>query len=147
MIYLVYIAIVIAVLYLSYGVLFYGVRNSLSTLGSDWNQWLFMLFMWTETILLVPSMFTMTGENWQWLVFFIAAGLMFVGGAPITDRYSEKYHIAGAAVACLASIVWIGLINPVLLFIPLFSIMAGGYDRWQWCGEIGLMVSVYLMLV
>lgn len=146
MIYLIATAMVIAVLYLSYGVLFYGLRNSLSRLGVDWNKWLFTLFIWTETLLVIPAMFDVTQENAQWLVFFIAAGLMFVGGASLTSKDEEKIHTAGAVVSCLGSLVWLGLVNPVLLIVPLFAVIAGGTSHWQWAGEIGIMLAIFLAL-
>ena len=139
-------AMVIAVLYLSYGVLFYGLRNSLSRLGVDWNKWLFTLFIWTETLLVTPAMFDATQENVQWLVFFIAAGLTFVGGASLSSKDEEKIHTAGAVVSCIGSLVWLGLVNPVLLIVPLFAVIIGGTSYWQWAGEIGIMLAIFLAL-
>ena len=147
MIYLITAAIVVAVLYLSYGVLFYGTRNSLSKLGVDWNKWLFTLFIWTETLLVIPAMFDVTQENVQWLVFLVAAGLMFVGGASISSKDEERLHMAGAVISCLGSLVWLGLINPVLLFIPLFAVIAGGTSYWQWSGEIGIITAIFIALL
>lgn len=147
MIYLIIAAIIIAVVYLSYGVLFYGTRNSLSRLGTDWNKWLFTLFIWTETILVVPSMFDHTPENMQWLVFFIAAGLMFVGGASISVKGEKTCHMVGAIVSCLGCLVWLGIINPVLLFIPFFSVISGGTGYWQWGGELGLIAALFIALL
>lgn len=147
MIYLISAAVVIAVLYLSYGILFYGIRNSMSRLGVDWNKWLFTLFIWTETLLIVPAMFDATQDNIQWLVFFIAAGLMFVGGASITSKGEETCHIAGAIVSCLGSLVWLGLVNPILLLIPLFGVIAGGNSYWQWSGELGIITAIFIALL
>ena len=140
-------AAVIAVLYLSYGVLFYGARKSLSQLGVDWQKWLFTLFIWTETALLLPSMFDTTQENLQPLVFFIGAGLLLTGAASVTDKYEEAYHNAGAWVSCAGSLVWLALINPIMLFIPLFAVISGGYDRWQWSGEIGIITAIITTLL
>lgn len=147
MIYLVITAMTIAMLYLSYGALFYGVRNSLSRLGVDWNKWLFTLFIWTETLLVAPAMFAVTQENIQWLIFFIVAGLMFVGGASLSSKDEEKIHTTGAVVSCLGSLVWFGLVNPVLLIIPLFAVIAGGTSHWQWAGEIGIIVAIFIALL
>lgn len=89
---MIYTAIIITVLYLSYGTLFYGTRNSLSRLAVDWNKWLFMLYMVVQTFLVVPKMFDATPESWQWLVFFIAIGLLITGGAAIDNKDDLKYH-------------------------------------------------------
>lgn len=147
MIYLIGATISVAVLYLSYGVLFYGTRNSLSRLGVDWNRWLFTLFIWTEALLITPAMFAATQENAQWLVFFIAAGLMFVGGASITSKGEEVCHMAGAAISCAGSLIWLGLIDPVLLLIPLFAVISGGYGYWQWSGELGIITAIFIALL
>ena len=144
---MVYAAIIMTILYLSYGTQFYGTRNSLSRLAIDWNKWLFMLYIWTQTVLIVPGMFDVTSHNFQWIVFFIAAGLAITGGAAIDNKDDLKYHCAGAVVSCLFTIMWLALINPVMLFVPLIAVVSAGYDRIQWCGEIGLIVAIYIQLL
>lgn len=141
---LVYTAIVVFVLYISYGTLFYGTRNSLSRLGLDWNRWLFMLMIWTVTFLVLPKMFTITPESWQWLVFFIGAGLLLTGGASIASGDDARYHYSGAFIACAGSIVWLAIISPMLLFIPLILTASGGIDRLQWNGELGIIIAVFI---
>jgi len=147
MIYLISTAIAASVLYLSYGVLFYGLRNSLSKLGSDWSRWLFALFIWAETFLIIPAMFEYTAENLKWVVFLTGAGLLLVGGASVVSKDEQKYHNAGAAIACMAGLVWLGLMNPVLLIIPLFACIIGGTQYWQWGGEIGIMLAIFMALL
>ena len=147
MTWMIYTAIVTAVLYLSYGVLFYGTRKSLSQLGVDWQKWLFTLFIWTETLLVLPSMFDATTENLQWMIFVIGTGLLLLGGASVTDKSQETYHDVGAWISCVGSLVWFGLTDPVMLFIPLFSVIAGGCERWRWTGEIGIIVSLFITLL
>lgn len=147
MITLVYIAVLITVLYLSYGTLFYGIRNSLSKLAVDWNKWLFMLYMWTQAILVAPVMFSITPEHFEWLALFILGGLGIIGGAAIDNKDDLKYHYIGAGIACLSSIVWLAMLNPLLLIIPILAICAGGLNNIQWWGEIGIMIAVYLQLL
>lgn len=144
---MVYAAIIMTILYLSYGTLFYGTRNSLSRLAIDWNKWLFMLYIWTQTVLIVPKMFDITPSNIQWIVFFIAVGLAVTGGAAIDNKDDLKCHCAGAIVSCLFTVIWLTIVNPVMLFIPLIAVVSGGYDRIQWCGEIGLIVAIYIQLL
>lgn len=141
------IAIIISILYLSYGTLFYGTRNSLSRLAVDWNKWLFMLYMITQTFLVVPKMFDITPESYQWIVFFIASGLLLTGCAAIDKKDDLKYHYAGAIVACVTAVAWLAILNPFLLFIPLIVTLTSGYDRMQWGGEIGIIIAVYMQLV
>jgi len=147
MIYLISTAIVVFVLYISYGTLFYGTRNSLSQLGLDWNRWLFMLMIWTMTLLVLPKMFDMTPEFLKFLVFIIGAGLLLTGGASIADSDDVKYHMAGATIACVSSIVWLCFMQPVVLMIPLVSVASGGIDKWQWNVEVGIIIAVLLTLL
>ena len=147
MVYLISSAIVVFILYISYGTLFYGTRNSLSRLGVDWNRWLFMLMIWTVALLTLPCMFDITADTWQFLVFFTGAGLLLTGGASFTSVEDTRYHCAGAVIACASSIVWLGIINPVLLFIPVVLLASGGYDRWQWNLEIGIILAVFTSIL
>lgn len=144
---MIYIAIVITVLYLSYGTLFYGTRNSLSKLAVDWNKWLFMLYMVAQTFLVVPRMFDTTPDMYQWIILFIAGGLLVTGCAAIDNKDDLKYHYIGAAISCVATVIWLALVNPVMLFIPVIAICSGGYNRIQWSGEIGIIVAVYTQLI
>lgn len=144
---LIWIAIVLCALYMSYGVLFYGVKHSMSQLAIDWNQPLFTLFIWAETLMVMPKMFVITPENIQWMVFFIAVGLVFLGGAGLVTKSETNCHIAGATIACGFSLVWLGFINPVLLFIPLFITISHGLSKWQWGGEVGIMLAIYVALL
>lgn len=147
MIYLIATAVVVFVLYISYGTLFYGTRNSLSQLGLDWNRWLFMLMIWTITLLVLPKMFGMTPDNLQFLVFIIGAGLLLTGGASIADSDDAKYHMAGAVIACLGAVVWLGFIQPIVLMVPLVTVASGDIDRWQWNVEVGIIIAVLLTLL
>ena len=144
---MVYAAIILTVLYLFYGTLFYGTRNSLSKLAVDWNKWLFMLYMWTQTLLVIPRMFDITPDNLRWIVFFIATGLVVTGGAAIDNKDDLKCHYAGAVLCCGFSIIWLAIMNPIMLFILVIALTAGGYSRMQWCGEIGIIVAIYMQLI
>lgn len=57
---MIWVAIFITVVYLSYGTLFYGTRNSMSKLAVDWNKWLFTAYIVAETFLILPYMFEIT---------------------------------------------------------------------------------------
>ena len=144
---MVWAALTITILYLTFGTVFYGTRNSISKLALDWNKWLFTLYMVLETFLIVPCMFDLTSIGFQWLVFFIALGLLLTGAASIDNKDDLKYHYIGAALACLGSIGWLCVINPILLIVPVIAIACGDKSMIQWNGELGLMLSVYLALL
>ena len=143
---MIYVAMILTVLYLSYGTLIYGTRNSISKLAIDWNKWLFMLYIWTQAVLVAPAMFDSTPENLQWITFLTLAGLGITGAAAIDNKDDLKYHYIGAAISCLCSVIWLCIVNPILLIIPIIAVCAGGLNRIQWCGEIGIIAAVYLQL-
>lgn len=89
----------------------------------------------------------MTPESIQWIVFFILVGLVFLGGTGIITKSEEICHMIGAAVACGFGLVWLGFINPILLLIPVFVTVGHGIKAWQWGGEIGLIIAIYLTLL
>lgn len=143
---MIWVAILITVIYLSYGTLFYGTRNSISKLAVDWNKWLFTAYIVVETFLILPYMFEMTLDWLQWVVLFIGGGLLLLAGASIDNKDDLKYHYIGSATACLGSLVWLCFINPVLLFIPLLMVSCGDKTMWQWNGELGIIMAIYLAL-
>lgn len=143
---MIWVAILITVIYLSYGTLFYGTRNSISKLAVDWNKWLFTAYIVVETFLILPYMFEITLDWLQWVVLFIGGGLLLLAGASIDNKDDLKYHYIGSATACLGSLVWLYFINPVLLFIPLLMVSCGDKTMWQWNGELGIIMAIYLAL-
>lgn len=144
---MIWIALTLTVLYLTFGTVFYGTRNSISKLALDWNKWLFTLYMVAETLLVVPCMFDITSTGFQWLVFLISAGLLLLGAASIDNKDDLRIHYIGAGLACLGSVIWLSITNPILLIVPLLMIACGDKSMIQWNGEVGLIVSIYLALL
>lgn len=143
---MIWVAIFITVVYLSYGTLFYGTRNSMSKLAVDWNKWLFTAYIVAETFLILPYMFEITLDWLRWMVWFIGSGLLLLAGASIDNKDDLKYHYVGSVIACLGSLVWLCFINPVLLFVPLLMVSCGDKTMWQWNGELGIIMAIYLAL-
>ena len=143
---MIWVAIFITVVYLSYGTLFYGTRNSMSKLAVDWNKWLFTAYIVAETFLILPYMFEITLDWLRWMVWFIGSGLLLLAGASIDNKDDLKYHYVGSVIACLGSLVWLCFINPVLLFVPLLMVSCGDKTIWQWNGELGIIMAIYLAL-
>lgn len=143
---MIWVAIFITVVYLSYGTLFYGTRNSISKLAVDWNKWLFTAYIVVETFLILPYMFEITLDWLRWMVWFIGGGLLLLAGAAIDNKDDLKYHYVGSVIACLGSLVWLCFINPVLLFVPLLMVSCGDKTMWQWNGELGIIMAIYLAL-
>ena len=52
----------------------------------------------------------------------------------------------GAFLSGIAGAVWVGLNNWILLLPALVCILAGGKENLKWRTEIGLIISVYLVL-
>ena len=121
-----------------------GTQKSISALAGNF-RWVLLLALWSQ-ILLAPQLFTMTPENWKWLVFFGMAGIITCGGANVLDKTDELVHIISAIVSFVCLFVLVILINPICL-VPLALCLAGGKENLKWRSEIGLISSVYLMLL
>lgn len=80
------------------------------------------------------------------MVWFIGSGLLLLAGASIDNKDDLKYHYVGSVIACLGSLVWLCFINPVLLFVPLLMVSCGDKTMWQWNGELGIIMAIYLAL-
>lgn len=71
------------------------------------GKWVFSVVMAIEAILLSVSLFGVTADVWQWLVFLTCGGLLFVASAPhCHDDYEKKIHYAGAFTFAIGSQVW-----------------------------------------
>ena len=83
----------------------------------------------------------------MFLPFFMALGILLVGATPLMkESLEEKVHYLGAFLSGIAGAVWVGLNNWILLLPALICILAGGRENLKWRTEIGLIISVYLVL-
>lgn len=121
-----------------------GTQGSISQLAKQW-KWLLLVALWSQ-VLLLPKMLDMTPQGWQALPFFGIGGVAFCGCASITDKVSELVHMIAAAVAFTALTGWVMLIDSHCL-MPLVVCALCGRERPIWRFEIGLIASVYTVLI
>ena len=137
----------IMLVYLGISTYYAGGQESLSAMAGAWKKWPFMLTMAIQGFCLPSLMIGMTGETCMFLPFFMAFGILLVGATPLMkESLEEKVHYLGAFLSGIAGAVWVGLNNWILLLPALICILAGGKENLKWRTEIGLIISVYLVL-
>lgn len=144
---LVWIALLVFIVFLTWASFSVGTQKSLSALASVWKKWPFMLTMAIQGFCLPSLMIEKTGEACTFLPFLMALGILLVGATPLMkENLEEKVHYLGAFLSGIAGAIWVGLNNWVLLLPTLVCILAGGKENLKWRTEIGLIISVYLVL-
>ena len=137
----------VMLIYLAISTHYVGGQESLSAMARVWKKWPFMLTMAIQGFCLPYLMTGMTGEICPFLPFIMALGILLVGATPMMrEDLEEKVHYLGAFLSGIAGAVWVGLNNWVLLLPALICILAGGKENLKWRTEIGLIISVYLVL-
>lgn len=121
-----------------------GTQKSISALAYKW-RWLLLAALWSQ-VLLLPQMFAITPDPWRWLAFIGIGAIGICGGASITDKADEWVHIIAAVVAFTALTGWVMVVNDRCL-MPLIVCIAAGRENWKWRIEVGLVISVYMVLV
>ena len=137
----------VMLIYLAVSTHYAGGQESLSAMAGAWKKWPFMLTMVIQGFCLPYLMTGMTGETCPFLPFIMALGILLVGATPMMrEDLEEKVHYLGAFLSGIAGAVWVGLNNWILLLPALVCILAGGKENLKWRTEIGLIISVYLVL-
>ena len=137
------IAIIIFIGYNIFTVAKYNIPQSLSMtyyLLKDESEKLKILFpamMYLVVALIMPAWLTISeGSPFQFLAFLAPASLLFVGTAPafMSSPLENKVHSISAILAAVFSILWICLVTPYWLTIPiwlgyiaLFAILTSTY--------------------
>ena len=137
----------VMLIYLAISTHYAGGQESLSAMARAWKKWPFMLTMVIQGFCLPSLMIGMTGETCMFLPFFMSLGILLVGATPLMkESLEERVHYLGAFLSGIAGAVWVGLNNWILLLPALICILAGGKENLKWRIEIGLIISVYLVL-
>ena len=121
-----------------------GTQKSISALAYKW-RWLLLVALWSQALLL-PQMFTITPDNWKWLAAIGVFAVCVCGGASITDKADEWVHIIAAVIAFTTLTGWVMVVNDRCL-LPLIVCIAAGRENWKWRVEVGLVISVYMVLL
>lgn len=121
-----------------------GTQVSISALVKKW-RWLLLVALWSQ-VLLLPQMLEITPDPWRWLAAIGIGAIGICGGASITDKADEWVHIIAAVVAFTALTGWVMVVNNRCL-LALIVCIAAGRENWKWRTEVGLIISVYMVLI
>ena len=138
------IAMIIFIVLLSFMTFKAGVQPSISALVQHY-KWLLLIALWSQALLL-PYMLDITPDLLKVLVFLGMGGIVGCGITDIKDKSDEVLHMVFAIIAFISLFSWVILMDLVAL-IP-FIVCAGlGKDNIKWRAEIGLISSVYLIIL
>ncbi len=144
---LVSISCLIMALYLLFTCLSFGVPNSISetyyrTFGS---KWVFSGVLFAAASFAVAPLLNHTSESYQFLAFFIVAGIFFVAASPaFRDEFEGKVHTGAALILCFATIAWL-ILTAGVPYIAIAGVLVGVIRRREfifWL-ELGLLANLY----
>ena len=126
-----------------------GVPSSISiTYYSNRNRWLFSAVLIVAASLAVAPILNHTPESYQFLGFFIVAGIFFVAASPaFKDEFVGKVHSGSAIVLGVAAVLWVVLTIGVP-WLSLLGLAVGIFNVRNvvfWV-EVGILADVYRCL-
>ena len=127
----------------------HGSPESLSATYYEMNQrWIFPVVLGVCSSLTMIPMFSVTPEQWRFLVFLFCAGAFFVAASPaFRDGLDKPVHYGSAMVMTLAALAWFAVMSVVPIFAIVFAITAiFNRDSWVFLWEVGLFFSIYISL-
>ena len=104
-----------------------------------------MAALWSQ-VLLLPQMLDMTPSGWQWMPCLGIFAIALCGGASLFNKEDNLTHMIAAAVAFVCLTGWVMLIHSRCL-MPLVVCAMVGRDRPIWRVEVGLIASVYTVMI
>lgn len=124
-----------------------GVPTSISetyyrTFGS---KWVFSGVLFAAASFAVAPLLNHTSESYQFLAFFIVAGIFFVAASPaFRDEFEGKVHTGAALILCFATIAWL-ILTAGVPYIAIAGVLVGVIQRREfifWL-ELGLLANLY----
>lgn len=147
---LVSISCLIMALYLLFTCLSFGVPNSISetyyrTFGS---KWVFSGVLFAAASFAVAPLLNHTPESYQFLAFFIVAGILFIAASPaFKDELEGKVHVGSAIVLGVSAVVWLSMTIGVP-WLSILGLVAGliNLKNVVFWVELGILADVYRCL-
>lgn len=81
------------------------------------QQWIWIIWMWTISILLGPQLIQILPDNIEGLGFATMASLMFCGAMPLVKEDKNVLHNIFGVSAGILSQVCVAIINPLWLLV------------------------------
>lgn len=113
------------------------------------NGWMFPLTLGVCAGLIIAPMFEITPERFQFLVFLLMAGAMFVAASPkYRDGLDGPVHYTSAIIMCAALLAWVIAMG----YFPYFGITGGIVGLFKrrylvYAFEVGMLVNLFYVLI
>ena len=113
------------------------------------NGWMFPLTIGVCGGLIVAAMFEITPERFQFVVFLLMAGAMFVAASPkYRDGLDGPVHYTSAIIMCAALLAWVIAMG----YFPYFGITGGIVGLFKrrylvYAFEVGMLVNLFYVLI
>lgn len=155
----IYLSLAIILVYIVYCLVTTGIPHSLSATYYK-TGWVFSATLSFAAALILPSMLSISGENYEFLAFIAVSSVFFVAFAPNfkSDKLVDMVHTGAAITALIASQLWVALVNPwnFLFWIPL--VIYGTYGKLKgyklldipsikFITEVLMLLTIYFCLI
>lgn len=141
-------AFIIAVYLLTF-IAYKGIPTSISaTYYGNEKPWLFSAVLSVAATLALVPLLNHTPANYQFLGFFIIAGIFFVAASPaFKDDFVGKVHSGSAIILGISAVVWIALsVGVPWLSILCLAIGLLNLRNIVFWLEVGILADVYRCL-
>lgn len=112
------------------------------------NKWLFSVVLVVAASFALVPLLNHTPENYQFLGFFIVAGILFVAASPaFKDEFVGKIHVGSAITFGVSALVWLALTVGVP-WLSILGLAVGICNRKNivlWI-EVGILTDIYRCL-
>ena len=113
------------------------------------GQWVFTIVMWVVGFSLMPVLMEKVSESTQFVAFFMIAGILFVGAAPLVLKEKNTVRYVFAAVSGIASQLLVALNQPLLLltwFLYIgYTLMAKDVSKNLFWVEVLCMLNIFAL--
>lgn len=113
------------------------------------GQWVFTVVMVMVSFLLMPVLFEKVSDSTRFIAFFMSAGILGVGVAPLMLKEKNTIHYVFAAVSGIASQLLVALNQPLLLLIWFlyigYTLLAKDGSKNLFWVEVLCMLNIFVL--
>lgn len=119
------------------------IPNSISqmvySLSGKW-KWTFSAVLVAVAFMIVPQLMTVTIEGYEFLSFFVVAGILGVAVDPLVEGEKNILHYVSATIMGISSQILVYIINPQLLLMwfpyVIYTLMTDDGRKNMFLGEM-----------